>query len=145
MERLQILFSTLVIYDYNIRMLHWKVSGIDFGTKHELMDAYHSELNSMIDEVGEMILMLHGLIPSFAEINLFMSNSPKSFLIISGKENYDSKTVMNVVNNLFTDLIQLIDDTKSSNLPSDIISKLEELQYWLRKETRYKLDSTLIQ
>ena len=46
------LFCALVFYDFNIRELHWKVKGLDFGTKHELMDEYHSKFDSMIDDLG---------------------------------------------------------------------------------------------
>lgn len=147
MSELQKLFDTLVLYDYNIRILHWKVVGLDFGAKHLMMDEYHSELNSYVDEVGEMILMLHGDLPSFYEVNnRIMNNTEESFTLLSGNTTYDIPKVLETTRKMFTQLIDLYESAiKSEGLPGDIVNKLQEHQYWLRKETRYKLDSYLAQ
>ena len=62
-------FKRYSLYDYNIRILHWKTCGLDFGTKHLLMDDYHSQLNSYTDEISEMLMMTgNTAIPTFDQI-----------------------------------------------------------------------------
>lgn len=145
MNELLKLFNTLVIYDYNIRVLHWKVVGLDFGTKHELMDDYHSQLNSMIDDIGECILMLHGSIPSLVDIiDNAKNDTDESYTMLTGTETYDARKVIELARKMFTQLISIYQTaTTNDSLPGDIVNVLQEHQYWLRKETRYKLDSTL--
>lgn len=145
MNELLKLFNTIVIYDYNIRVLHWKVVGLDFGTKHELMDDYHSQLNSMIDDIGECILMLHGSIPSLVDIiDNAKNDTDESYTMLTGTETYDARKVIELARKMFTQLISIYQTaTTNDSLPGDIVNVLQEHQYWLRKETRYKLDSTL--
>jgi DNA-binding ferritin-like protein len=111
-----------------------------------MLDEYHSELNSYIDEVGEMILMLHGDLPSFHDLHDRIMNNSDTFTLLSGNITYDIPKVLENTRTMFTQLISLYDEAiKADGLPGDIVNKLQEHQYWLRKETRYKLDSYLAQ
>lgn len=144
MNELLKVFNTLVLYDYNIRILHWKVVGLDFGTKHQLMDDYHSQLNTMIDEVAECILMLHGDVPSFIDITHNTGNDQDvSYTLLSGSATYSVEKLLETTRSMFTQLISFYDEIWKTDIPEDIKSKLQDHQYWLRLETRYKLDSTL--
>ena len=144
MNELLKLFNTLVLYNYNFRVLHWKVVGLDFGTKHELMDDYHSELNSMTDEIAEIILMLHGSLPSFQGINMYAQNdASETYTMLSGEDTFTVERLLEISRKMFTQLIDFYEAAIKSDLPGDIVNKLQEHQYWLRKETRYKLDSYL--
>jgi len=146
-SNLNTLFCALILYDYNIRMLHWKVKGIDFGTKHALMDDYHSQLNSYTDEVGEMLMMTGNTqLPTFKEITESVENNEERFILVSGKTYYTSEEVVSDAKKILDHLISIYSSViESGNLPSDIVSVLDEHRYWLRKESAYKLASTLIQ
>ena len=144
MNELAKIFNTLVMYDYNVRVLHWKVIGKDFDTKHKLMDDYHAQLNTMTDEIGEIILMLHGTLPSFHEVdNTAMNDRDEKYTMLSGSDVYDGKQVLEYTRRMFNQLIGFYEKALETELPSDIKSKLDEHLYWLRLETGYKLDSQL--
>lgn len=145
-NKLLTLFDALVLYDYNIRVLHWKVKGLDFGTKHALMDEYHSQLNSYTDEVGEMLMMTGRVnMPTlFDVLDNVKHDDNEDYIVIEGNTYYSAKEVIENTEIIFNHLIKIYSDIVSDDsLPSDIISVLEEHLYWLRKESYYKLKSTL--
>lgn len=138
-NELQELFKELVINDYNIRILHWKVVGLDFGTKHELMDEYHAKLNECVDGVGEIILMNGGSIQTLD--NLIKDYDGE---LLNGNDHYTAQQVLIFANRIFEKLIDKYQKAIDSNIPGDVKSKLEEDQFWFRKECKYKLKKSLI-
>lgn len=146
-SNLNTLFCALILYDYNIRVLHWKVKGIGFSTKHALMDDYHSQLNSYTDEVGEMLMMTGNTqLPTFKEITESVESNEERFILVSGKTYYTPEEVVSDAKKILDHLISIYSSViESENLPSDIVSILDEHRYWLRKESAYKLASTLMQ
>ena len=141
------IFCALVLYDYNIRILHWKTCGLDFGTKHLLMDDYHSQLNSYTDEISEILMMTGNTdIPTFDQIiEIIKEDDEEDYIILDGDVYFDASKIISTTKLMFDHLIKLyygiISDEK---LPSDIISVLEEHLYWIRKESSYKLRSHLV-
>lgn len=141
------LFCALVFYDFNIRELHWKVKGLDFGTKHELMDEYHSKFDNMIDDLGEILMMTGNInIPSLSKVISIISDSDEEFIPIDGERYYDVATLLTLCEKMFNHLISIYESViQNGNLPGDIVNTLQEHQYWLRKEAQYKLKSSLTQ
>ena len=141
------LFCALVFYDFNIRELHWKVKGLDFGTKHELMDEYHSKFDSMIDDLGEILMMTGNVnIPSLSKVITIIRDSDEEFIPIDGERYYDVATLLTLCEKMFNHLISIYESViQNGNLPSDVVNTLQEHQYWLRKEAQYKLKSSLTQ
>lgn len=141
------LFCSLVMYDYNIRILHWKVKGLDFGTKHLLMDDYHSQLNAFTDEIGEILMMTGETdIPSFDKVLEYIKeDNDEEYIILEGDEYFSAEDVIGTAKMIFDHLIKIYRDIiTNDDLPSDIISTLDDHVYWLRKESSYKLRSTLV-
>ena len=145
MKKVYNLFCALVLYDYNIRMLHWKVNTVDFLAKHLLTDDYHGQLNSYSDELGEILMMTGNTnIPTFAEIIERVKEDDDNYVLLDGNTFYSPEEVLSNTKLMFDHLIKLYDKViTDSDLTSDITSKLEEHQYWLRKESSYKLTSSL--
>ena len=145
MDKVYNLFCALVLYDYNIRMLHWKVNTVDFLAKHLLMDEYHEQLNSFTDELGEILMMTGNTdLPSFTEIIERVKNDDDNYVLLQGDAYYSPAQVLTNTKMMFDHLIHLYGKiVTDDDLTSDIISKLEEHQYWLRKESAYKLTSSL--
>ena len=139
------LFCALVFYDFNIRELHWKVKGLDFGTKHELMDEYHSKFDSMIDDLGEILMMTGNVnIPSLSKVITIIRDSDEEFIPIDGERYYDVATLLTLCEKMFNHLISIYESViQNGNLPGDVVNTLQEHQYWLRKEAQYKLKSSL--
>lgn len=139
------LFCALVLYSYNIHTLHWKVKGLDFGTKHELFDEYYEELNKYVDDVAEILMMVNQTnIPTLVEVIEHTKETEDSFILVKGDTYYSAKETISKAKNMFDHLIKLYSNViEDESIPSDITSKLEEHQYWLRKESLYKLTSTL--
>ena len=50
------LHAVLVYYQYNLRLLHWKIAGIGFDEGHSVMDDYVTQFSDFIDKIGEIIL-----------------------------------------------------------------------------------------
>ena len=145
MNKVYNLFCALILYDYNIRMLHWKVNTVDFLAKHLLMDEYHEQLNGYSDELGEILMMTGNTnIPSFTEIIEMVKADDDQYVLLEGENFYSPEQVLSYTKLMFDHLIKLYGKIiKDYTLTSDIISKLEEHQYWLRKESSYKLTSSL--
>lgn len=141
------LFCALVFYDFNIRELHWKVKGLDFGTKHELMDEYHSKFDSMIDDLGEILMMTGNVnIPSLSKVITIIGDSDEEFIPIDGERYYDVAKLLTLCEKMFNHLISIYESViQNGNLPGDVVNTLQEHQYWLRKEAQYKLKSSLTQ
>lgn len=145
MKKVYNLFCALVLYDYNIRMLHWKVNTSDFLAKHLLMDEYHEQLNSFTDELGEILMMTGNTnLPSLTEIIEMIKEDDDKYVLLEGNTFYSPVQVLSNTKVMFDHLIKLYGKIiTDDDLTSDIISKLEEHQYWLRKESSYKLTSSL--
>ena len=89
--------------------------------------------------------MLKGNIPAFTEIPTYLRNDDStSYVLLNGTDKYDSEKVLENTRKMFNGLLDAYQKaTDNSEIPGDIVSKLQEHQYWLRKESNYKLDSKL--
>lgn len=129
------LISKLKITTHDLQILHRHLVGESWFPDHELIEEYYNELAEMTDDIAEIAIAM-----GFREPGLVESIGVQEPLKI---EKRNSKTTFQIIQDLFIDLIVLFDDTKDSiNLP-DIVSKLEEYQYWLRKEATYKIERRL--
>ena len=149
-DNLKRLFAGLVVYNYNLKLLHWNCIGKHFDTVHELMDDYSSVTNNYIDEIAEIMKMFN-VRPLCLEcaLKLIKEDNSHEFLYLACEENFDSKDVWKNVSIMFSSLINLYENTincteeHNTALPGDVISKLQEHQYWFRKEYFYKIKARL--
>lgn len=140
-NKLFLVFSSLVINSYNFRILHWKLKGLGFDGKHELVDEYRKQLDEYIDEIAEMLLMLgKESIPNIRDLIVNANSMQDSkFLLIDGNKDYTVPEFFGMIGEVLKNLLEKYEELSDcEGLPSDIKSKLDEHTYWIRKELDYK-------
>ena len=144
-DNLKRLFAGLVVYNYNLKLLHWNCTGKHFDTAHEMMDDYSSITNNYIDEIAEILKMI-GCKPLCLDcaIKLIKEDESHEYLYLCcDEDSFSSKDVWKHTGVMFEGLINLYNEAITDTLPGDIISKLQEHQYWFRKEYSYKIKARL--
>lgn len=131
MTELTTLFKQLVCAQYNLRVLHWKVKGKGFSKTHLDMDDHTDKFNEFIDTVAEMMLSYGTNPPALADCI-------GSIRAIDPSENFDTEDTIKNMMSMYDTLIKEISVVKKDSCPSAFASKLDEIQYWLIIESRYK-------
>lgn len=137
---LQLLLSTLIVYSHNMRVLHWKVTGTDFDPTHSVFDSYAEKLNELVDEVAEIGIQVNTEpVSQLTAIEILKNDQEFKFVIIEGNETFTSRKAFETADLMFDTLIRIYEKTyKTDDLPDDIVNKLQEHSYLLRKEYQYK-------
>lgn len=136
--KLQLLFAILLFYRHNLHMLHWKVVGKTFDDTHKILDDYVSQFNTFIDEIAEILLSMGNNPLTLQEAFSLLENLDTHILIVESTENYKCKEVFNAIDIMFNDLYKVYTQVSEECEYSDIKSKFDEHQYWLRIEAMYK-------
>lgn len=144
MTSLQNLFVGLVINKHNIQILHWNTAGVDFDPVHEKLADYISQFEEYIDEVAESARMNGETVFNFANVYANAESADTNFLMLDDTALYYSAAIWSNCETIFNGIMELYDAAiKDESLPSDVVSKLEEHQYWFRLENRFKNDSRI--
>lgn len=146
-DKLKRLFAGLVTYNYNLKLLHWNCKGKHFDECHNIVSSYIGQLDEYIDDVAEITKMF-GDKPLCLDcvIKTITNDNSHEFLYLECDTEYDSKEVWRKIRLMFDSLVELYHDTiydEKKILTDDVISKLQEHQYWLRKESFYKIKARL--
>jgi hypothetical protein len=80
-----------------------------------------------------------GISLGFAEPH--MIEASKIYNLIEVKK-YTTDEVFQVLNKCFTELLNLLVETRK-DLPEDVLSKLDDYTYYVRKEVNYKIKAEL--
>jgi len=148
MFQLEKIFNTLVLYHYNMRVLHWKVKGLAFDNKHELAKGYYDKFDDLIDEIAEILLMLGGSPKDLnSVVNTLNSDQGEGYLLITceGETYYTETEMLASIQKMLEHLLSLYTVAdKDESIPSDVRSKLEEHMYYFRLECDYKGKNRLI-
>ncbi|HAB67062.1 MAG TPA: hypothetical protein DCE23_06820 [Firmicutes bacterium] len=142
-ESIQLLMSALNLYRYNFRIMHWKAKGKHFKKVHDLMADYYTMLDGFIDEVVEIGLMYDVEPVSYQETFEILNKSELQFEQLHGSEAFDCPEAVKKSGEMFDQLIQVYDTVKEE-VHGAIASKLEEHQYAMILESKYKGKMTLM-
>ena len=137
MNNFKKLLALLTVYQYNIRVLHWKISGLDFDDKHSLFGSYYEEFDGFIDKVSELSMQLGNDPISFNEVHSLCENMEENVIICQGTTNYSNIDALKMIGTMFEQLIIVIESCQEG-VPSDIQSELDDIKQYLRLESRYK-------
>lgn len=125
--------AMLIIHQYNFRILHWKVTGVDFDPVHALMGEYYEKLGEFIDSIVE-ISILNGI----DVISVLEAASSKVVPALDSKKTYTSKEVFEYTKNIFEDLVECMDEAIEECKHEDVRDEIKTMQFWIRKELSYK-------
>lgn len=132
------LMSTLKVEADNIRILHRHLVGANWFGDHEKLAEYYEKIDSFEDAVVEMFIAKSIKEPTIKE-------AIEGHDILEVKD-YSNDEAFTQCRNIFIHLRALIENVKNvCELEKDLVSKLEEFQYWLYLESEYKLAQRLNQ
>lgn len=131
------LLSLLVVYQYNLRVLHWKVVGLNFDGKHNLFGDYYAKFDEFIDSVAELALELDVNPASFSEAFAILQSLEEDVIICKGTEDYNPKEALLITGKMFEHLLRVVESCQEG-LPTDVQGSLDDIKQYLRLEGRYK-------
>ena len=136
MEHTKNLIAYLKVTRENIRTLHRHLQGGDWLSDHELLGEYYEKIDEFEDSVVETFLGLDYCdVPMDEACQLFKLDPIRTYL---GLEAFAR------VRRYFERLIIFFNLVKEHcELPTHIVSKFEEYEYWLFLESNYKLKQRL--
>lgn len=128
------LLMLLKVYANNIQILHRHLIGANWLSNHERLQSYYEKIQKCLDDLTELFMSVGYREPSLQESLDYVQE-----ISIENREAYDSfKIVQSYFRNLIAEMNRL-----KSELPGDVVSKMEEYQEWFRLEADYKLKQEL--
>lgn len=128
------LLMMLKIYANNIQILHRHLIGANWNSNHVRLQSYYEEVQKCLDDLTELFMSLGYKEPSLQE----SLDYDKEIEI----RNRDAEESFKIAQLYFRNLIAEMNRLKSE-LPGDVVSKMEEYQEWFRLEADYKLKQEL--
>ena len=128
------LLMMLKVYANNIQILHRHLVGSNWNSDHERLQEYYEEVQKCLDDLTELFMSVGYKEPSLQES---LEYEPE--ITVADREAYDS---FSIVQTYFRNLIAEINRIKS-DMPGDVVSKIEEYQEWFRLNADYKLKQEL--
>ena len=128
------LLMMLKVYANNIQILHRHLVGSNWNSDHERLQEYYEEVQKCLDDLTELFMSVGYIEPSLQES---LEYEPE--ITIADREAYDS---FSIVQTYFRNLIAEMNRIKS-DMPGDVVSKIEEYQEWFRLNAYYKLNQEL--
>jgi DNA-binding ferritin-like protein len=136
---MQRLLAVLILYHFNIKILHWKLTGVDFDPVHGLFDDYFSEVGVFVDDVGEMCLQMEIDPLNITEAIDYLNQDGGDYEALSGADYFTSQQAFEKLDSMFNGLIEIYEGLYADpSIPADIVNKLQEEAQWIRKQVRYK-------
>ncbi len=129
------LMCSLKVIQDNIRILHRNLKGSNWYGTHEVLEDYYEAIDDIADDVIEIGIML-----GIVEPNLSMAVDEYKPFLTSRK--YTEVEAYRLLYKMFMDVVELVEQAKP-NLADDISSKLEEYQFYCRKEAMFKIKGRL--
>lgn len=146
MNEFQRLLASLILFTHNTKILHWKIGGVDFDPVHEKLGSYYALLDGLIDEIAEIGMQFDiNPVGLFTALQLLETDTGYNYLVLDGTESFDSKKAFENIQIMFTSLLSLYEKACSVKIiTSDVVNKLEEHMFIIRKELSYKNKQRLI-
>lgn len=128
------LLMMLKVYANNIQILHRHLIGNNWLSNHERLQSYYEEVQKCLDSMTELFMSV-----GFREPTLQESLDYDAEIEIRNRDAEDS---FRIVQLYFRNIMAEMNRIKSE-LPDDVVSKIEDYQVWFRLEADYKLKQEL--
>lgn len=123
----------LKIYANNVQVLHRNLVGSNWNSNHERLQKYYDKIQDCLDSMIEIFMSLGVKEPTLRESLEYVDEIE----IIDRTAEDSLKMVQTYFKNIIAEMNRLTD------IPNDVISKMEEYQVWFRLEADYKLSREL--
>lgn len=145
MKKLQVLLSTLMLAESNMRILHWNTVGYGFDGTHSVTSEYYEKIAGLIDDIAEMVILTGGKPVSYREAINYVEHMEEQFIELHGDEGYNREQTWEIIAGMFATIVKLYEEAcDEDGLPDDVESELETSQFWFRKELQYKLARRMV-
>jgi len=134
------LIGYLKITSQNLKTLHRHLVGGNWFGDHEKLAEYYEYIDEMEDAVVEISIAL-----GKECCDMSIADAAEKFAVLSGDKKYKADEAFTLTKIYFEKLQRLVEGFKSENpdLPSGVVSKLDEYSYWLFLESKFKLSALL--
>lgn len=131
------IYNYAVVINNNLRYIHWKACGPRFDRIHTMTDEYYKKLSNDIDNIVELAIEYD---EDILNPNECINETDISFSY--GNFGDFEKSMIEVSLNIQT-FIDKIEETKEEDYDSDVISYLDELLRYWKKELNFKMKKRL--
>lgn len=139
MFNMQRLLAAQILFQHNIKILHWNVTGIGFDMVHNLLGDYYKEMDTFIDDTAEICKSLNVNVLNLHDVMQILENDQIAFMSLNGDDIFTFKECFEKLDNMFNTIIALYDEAFSSNgIPASIVGEMQQVQQWYRKECHFK-------
>lgn len=124
------LIKYLKVCNQNIQTLHRHLRSENFFEEHELLGEYYNKVSDFVDLIVEL-----GISLGYNDVSI--KEAIETFSLLEIKD-YSRKEAFNYVYRAFNEIIKIMDDLKPQ-MKDFVVSKFEEIQYYLQIEANYKI------
>lgn len=131
------LIGYLKVTSQNLKTLHRHLVGGNWYDDHEKLAEYYEMIDDMEDAIVEIAIAL-------GDNDVTIAEAIEKYAVLSNKE-YNATEAFMLSRVYFEKLQKLIAEFKDCHpdLPSGIVSKLDEYDYWLFLESKFKISALL--
>ena len=124
------LIKYLKVCDQNIQTLHRHLRSNTFFEEHEILGEYYEKMGEFVDMFVEL-----GMANGYGDVSISDAIASYELLPI---QDYSRKEAFIYVFKAFNEIIRIMEEIKPA-MKNYVVSKFEEIQYYLDIEANYKI------
>jgi len=140
-EETRKVLAVFMISRNNILVMHWKSSGIHFDVQHKICEDLLDKIDTMIDDIGEILVSLDNMALTLPEAMELAKNIP----FIPGDRNIEFDEMVKLLNGILSKLVsgakhlsevakkEIGDPNHISPIMDDMLAKLGKELFYLNR------------
>lgn len=117
MESLKRLLARLMVYETNMRVLHWQVVGKGFDRTHSgITDPMTDQIHSDVDVVAEKLIMLGGTPLDYLSVIRTIKDGCSDVKFASADTSYSSEEVYKAIDGICSSICHSIEECLADSL-----------------------------
>lgn len=135
------LLSLCICFEYNFRILHWKVTGINFDSYHSLMASFYEKFSEFVDILSETSISIGEQPISMIEAYRTLETYEEEYLILDAGQSFSESETIDFSNEMLETILREIIELRSKDVIKSnyaINAKLDSICEWIDLELNYK-------
>lgn len=111
MDKMKYLLARLMVYETNLRVLHWQVTGKGFDRAHSgITDPMTAQIHSDVDVVAEKLIMLGGNPLDYLSVIRTIKEGCPDVKFASADTSYSAKEVYDAIEGICASICHSIEE-----------------------------------